>query len=200
MRRPLALLALLAAGCGGAATSTVTIRDAPRTVTVTTSVGSTVAVPSAGPLAPGGFAPIAKGLRQVVGYDPLVLDVGLYRDYAIFRVLDKRIAGNVDQYTWRDGVFDPPDPVKVSNPDTLADDAFALEVIRPDAPSRIVRYLSTVKLEGAGDDTPYVSTSWDWIPTAEKRELRLRSSVNGTRHDVYLTFDLAGNLLKREDR
>ena len=81
------------------------------TRTVFTTPGKSVPVPADGPLTSSGYRAITAGLRKLLGRDPLLLEVGLYDEYAYFRVYDKT-TGFADDYNWRDGVFAPPAAVQ----------------------------------------------------------------------------------------
>ena len=154
----LLVLVLLGAACGGSGDASgrpgqiVTV-----TKTVFTTPGKSVPVPADGPLTTEGYRAITAGLRKLLGRDPLLLQVGLYDEYAYFRVYDKT-TGYADDYNWRNGVFAPPEPYKIGSTD-MARSLFALEEIAADGPSTFVRNVSAIELDGAGDDTPYVSIS-----------------------------------------
>jgi hypothetical protein len=199
MRRLLPVLLVIAAvaGCGGGSTATETVTERT-TVTVITSAATSIPAPSKGPLAPGGYAPIAKALRDRLGYEPRVLVVALSPDHMFFRVVDAKKPGNVDDYDWRDGKFDPPTPFNASGYD-LVKDPFPLETIRSDAPAAVARYIATVHLEGVGDNQqPYVLASWQ-SDNEGGRVVRLMTTISGTRHSVSLTFDTTGRLVDRTD-
>ncbi len=89
------------------------------TKTVFTTPGKSVPVPADGPLTSTGYRAITAGLRKLLGRDPLLLQVGLYDEYAYFRVYDKT-TGFADDYNWRNGVFAPPEPYKVGSTDVAA--------------------------------------------------------------------------------
>ena len=104
------------------------------TKTVFTTPGKTVPVPADGPLTTRAATRRSPpALRKLLGRDPLLLEMGLYDEYAFFRVYDKT-TGFADDYNWRDGVFAPPQPYKIGSTD-VPRSLFALEEVvagRPD--------------------------------------------------------------------
>ncbi len=193
----LLVVALLGAACGGSGDpggqpgEVVTI-----TKTVFTTPGKSVPVPANGPLTASGYRAITAGLRKLLGRDPLLLQVGLYDEYAYFRVYD-RTTGFADDYNWRDGVFSPPDPYKIGTTD-VARSLFALEEISPDGPSTFVRNVSAIELDGAGDDTPYVSISRTYSNSDDALgAVVMRSGIDGTRQYLSVTGDSRGRIIER---
>ncbi len=200
--RPLSLpgllvLVLLGAACGGSGDASgqpgqiVTV-----TKTVFTTPGKSVPVPADGPLTAEGYRAITAGLRKLLGRDPLLLQVGLYDEYAYFRVYDKT-TGFADDYNWRNGVFAPPEPYKIGSTD-VARSLFALEEIAADGPSTFVRNVSAIELDGAGDDTPYVSISRNYSSSEDALgAVVMRSGIDGTRQYLSVTGDSRGRLIER---
>ena len=200
--RPLSLpglliLVLLGAACGGSGDASgqpgqiVTV-----TKTVFTTPGKSVPVPADGPLTAEGYRAITAGLRKLLGRDPLLLQVGLYDEYAYFRVYDKT-TGFADDYNWRNGVFAPPEPYKIGSTD-VARSLFALEEIAADGPSTFVRNVSAIELDGAGDDTPYVSISRNYSSSEDALgAVVMRSGIDGTRQYLSVTGDSRGRIIER---
>ena len=200
--RPLSLpgllvLVLLGAACGGSGDASgqpgqiVTV-----TKTVFTTPGKSVPVPADGPLTAEGYRAITAGLRKLLGRDPLLLQVGLYDEYAYFRVYDKT-TGFADDYNWRNGVFAPPEPYKIGSTD-VARSLFALEEIAADGPSTFVRNVSAIELDGAGDDTPYVSISRNYSSSEDALgAVVMRSGIDGTRQYLSVTGDSRGRIVER---
>jgi hypothetical protein len=177
-------------GPGGQPGQVVTV-----TKTVFTTPGKSVPVPADGPLTAEGYRAITAGLRKLLGRDPLLLQVGLYDEYAYFRVYDKT-TGFADDYNWRKGVFAPPEPFKVGSTD-VARALFALEEIAPDGPSTFVRNLAAIELDGAGDDTPYVSISRTYSSGDELGAVVMRSGIDGTRQYLSVTGNSRGQIIER---
>ena len=197
--RPIALILVgsaVLAGCGSSST-VITITDRV-TETVYTQPGSTVAVPSSGPLAKGGYAEIVRGLRKLLGGDPIVLEVLVYTDQVRFRVYARDGSKNVDDYWWRGGVLMPPEPYKYSSSEDLDRESFALESISADGPYRLAAAASKIELDGAAKSTVAVFASRGYGPD-DSRPVRLTTSLSGTRHDIYLTADALGTIVERRD-
>ncbi len=198
LSRPgLLVLVLLGAACGGSGDASgqpgqiVTV-----TKTVFTTPGKSVPVPADGPLTAEGYRAITAGLRKLLGRDPLLLQVGLYDEYAYFRVYDKT-TGFADDYNWRNGVFAPPEPYKIGSTD-VARSLFALEEIAADGPSTFVRNVSAIELDGAGDDTPYVSISRNYSSSEDALgAVVMRSGIDGTRQYLSVTGDGRGRIIER---
>lgn len=189
-------LALLGMGCGGSGNS----GDVPPgqivtvTKTVFTTPGRSVPVPADGPLTASGYRAITAGLRQLLGRDPLLLEMGLYESYAWFRVYDKT-TGFADDYNWRKGVFDPPQPFKLGSID-VPPSLFALEEVSPDGPSAFVRAMAAIELDGAGDDSPSVVISRNTSSSDELGAVVMRSGLDGTRQYLSITGDSRGRIIE----
>lgn len=200
MRRPLALLVSLAAlalpvaGCGGSSAG-----SGDRTVTVTETVfttpGKSVPVPASGPLTTEGYQAITAGLRKLLGRDPLLLEMGLYENYAWFRVYD-RTTGYADDYSWRDGVFAPPQPFKVGSTD-VDRDVFALEEVPVAGPAAFVKAMGQIQLEGAGDDSPSVIIDRNYSGDDQPGPIVMRAGLDGTRQYLSLLGDKNGRIIEK---
>lgn len=193
----LLVVVLLGAACGGSGDpggqpgQVVTI-----TKTVFTTPGKSVPVPADGPLTASGFRAITAGLRKLLGRDPLLLQVGLYDEYAYFRVYDKT-TGFADDYNWRKGVFAPPEPYKIGSTD-VPRSLFALEEISPDGPSAFVRNMAAIELEGAGDDSPSVNISRNSSSSEDPLgAVVMRSGIDGTRQYLSVTANSRGQIIER---
>jgi hypothetical protein len=162
------------------------------TRTVFTTPGRSVPVPADGPLTSSGYRAITAGLRKLLGRDPLLLEAGLYESYAWFRVYDQT-TGFADDYNWRAGVFNPPEPFKIGSTD-VARTQFALEEIWPDGPSAFVKAMAAIELEGAGDDSPSVIISRDYGADAPGPVV-FRSGIDGTRQYLSITGDSHGRII-----
>ncbi len=166
------------------------------TKTVFTTPGKSVPVPADGPLTASGFRAITAGLRKLLGRDPLLLQVGLYDEYAYFRVYDKT-TGFADDYNWRKGVFAPPEPYKIGSTD-VPRSLFALEEISPDGPSAFVRNMAAIELEGAGDDSPSVNISRNSSSSEDPLgAVVMRSGIDGTRQYLSVTANSRGQIIER---
>ena len=56
-------------------------------------------------------------IEKEVGVESaMVRTISVYQTYLIMEVQDPGIPEHIDEYTWRDGVVDPPEPVHLSGP------------------------------------------------------------------------------------
>jgi hypothetical protein len=194
---PLVLLLPPIAACGGSGAGgssdevTVTV-----TRTVFTTPGTSVPVPADGPLTVSGYQAITAGLRKLLGRDPLLLTIGLYDEYAFFRVYD-RTTGFADDYNWRNGVFGPPQPFKLGTTD-LPRELFALEEVDPAGPDRFLRAVAQIPLDGAGDDSPSVIVSRSYAGGDTPGPIVMRTGVDGTRQYLSVTGDSHGTIIDKE--
>ena len=93
-------------------------------------------------------------------------------------------------------MFAPPEPFKVGSTD-VARSLFALEEIAPDGPSTFVRNMAAIELDGAGDDTPYVSISRNYASGDELGAVVMRSGIDGTRQYLSVTGNSRGQIIER---
>lgn len=97
---------------------------------------------------------------------------------------------NVDEYTWNDGTFETPEPVRVSSGDDLDAAEFSPDDVRWDA----IAELTSTAVEQTGIEGGEVTHLIVHRPLPFSTEIEIRVFVNGPRGSGFIDADAEGNV------
>jgi hypothetical protein len=144
---------------------------------------------SRGPYDAGGLPSIANQLTRQLGYRPAVLEVVLSEDVARFQVQDPAKPRNVDEYTWRGGVIEGPEPVRLSPRAELRSNLFPLYSINLRAAAALARRADRLPIEGSEAGTMVIRRNLPFMS-----EVVWFVNVGGTRESKQIRADARGRV------
>ena len=134
---------------------------------------------------------------EKVGGDIKPLYIYFLSDYAELQAQDPKKPENVDQYSYRNDVFERQIPVKLSGPGKLKDNLFNLnDVALEKIPELVKDALERSKdLENPKVSIVRIALDPSFITQKSKNKPEIRINIEGTRKNASMTADAQGKVL-----